>query len=189
MNEPLKQRLVGAAVLIGLAIIFVPSLIDRSDPVNGDTLPAIPQQPKLKVRSHLHVLKLPPPIQADKEMREVAVDVIKKAPAMVKKVAVEVKKAVVEIKKAPVLKKKIAKLDAWVVQLASFKKKENAYTLRDRLRKKRYDAFVQRIKMDGGVVYRVRIGPELKRESAEKLLKRLMKETKLKGIVKKHSRT
>lgn len=76
---------------------------------------------------------------------------------------------------------------AWVVQLGSFSSQENAFALRDKLRKRRYTAFVDDVPGPGKKrVYRVRVGPELLRSRADTLRVQLEKEFKLKGIVVAH---
>jgi Uncharacterized protein conserved in bacteria len=55
--------------------------------------------------------------------------------------------------------------------------------LRDRMRAGGFAAFVERVRVDGKPVYRVRVGPEMKRAQAETLLGRVRREQKLRGIV------
>ena len=51
MEERLKQRLVGAVVLVSLAVVFVPILFDLSDETNGETaanlISEIPERPQV----------------------------------------------------------------------------------------------------------------------------------------------
>jgi DedD protein len=75
---------------------------------------------------------------------------------------------------------------AWVVQVGSFSQSGNALALRDKLRSNGFTAFVEKLKTAEGTVYRVRVGPELKRENAEKQLKQLQLQMNLKGIVMEH---
>jgi len=80
----------------------------------------------------------------------------------------------------------IAKLNqpAWVVQVGSFKNKNNASNLVDKLRVSGFNAFAKEIKYQSGAVRtRVFIGPEFKLASANQLSNKLEKETKMKGIV------
>ena len=48
MDENLKQRIVGAAVLLALAIIFLPSLFYKEKRVEIDTVTQIPPSPKIE---------------------------------------------------------------------------------------------------------------------------------------------
>ncbi len=74
-------------------------------------------------------------------------------------------------------------LSAWVVQLGSFSSKVNADKLNLNLRKAGFPAFVEPIKQDGETAYRVRVGPELLRADADKLLAQIRKKMELEGIV------
>ena len=74
-------------------------------------------------------------------------------------------------------------LSAWIVQLGSFTDEENAESLNKELRKAGYPSFVEPLKKDGKISYRVRVGPEIKRSEALKVLKKLKEKMKLDGIV------
>ena len=74
-------------------------------------------------------------------------------------------------------------LHAWVVQLASLSSESNAVALRDRLRRAGFTAFVERVRVNGKPVFRVRVGPELDRDRAEALRRRLQQTRNLRGIV------
>ena len=71
----------------------------------------------------------------------------------------------------------------WVVQVGSFKKKDNARTLRDRLLAAGYAAFQEKGGDARAPIYRVKVGPEKNRERAESIRKKLRSEFKLKAIV------
>ena len=74
-------------------------------------------------------------------------------------------------------------VSGWAVQLGSFSVQKNALKLRDSLRKKGYASFVEEYTSNGKTSYRVRVGPELTRELASELKKKLKAETKLDGFV------
>ena len=63
----------------------------------------------------------------------------------------------------------------WAVQLGSFSNKENAEDLAASLRKQGYAAFVSQLQTDNGILHRVRIGPQKDRASAEAMAARLAK--------------
>ena len=63
----------------------------------------------------------------------------------------------------------------WAVQLGSFSNKDNAEKLAADLRKQGYAAFLSRLTTDSGPLHRVRIGPQKDRESAEAMAGRLAK--------------
>ena len=61
MHSTLKQRLIGAAVLIALAVIFVPMLVQSPGPETGvgDLSLSIPEQPPRAVQTQELALQLP----------------------------------------------------------------------------------------------------------------------------------
>jgi DedD protein len=74
----------------------------------------------------------------------------------------------------------------WVVQVGSFSKQNNATALRNRLREKGMSSFVVKAQTGKGLVYRVRVGPELERSGAEELQKKILQQTQLKGFVARY---
>lgn len=190
MNEKLKQRLVGAIVLVSLAVIFIPMLLDGGErssmPMFGSNIPDkpdyafepldIPLQPVPPIAEERPVLIDKPEPSPEPESRaEAPVDVPKaaEAPKPESKPEPEPEEATPSSEHAT----------AWVVQVGSFSNSENALSLRNKLRSNGFTAFVEKLKKGSSTIYRVRIGPELKRKNAEAALRRLEQKLKLKGIV------
>ncbi len=63
----------------------------------------------------------------------------------------------------------------WAVQLGSFSNKDNAERLAADLRKQGYAAFLSKLETDNGTLHRVRIGPQKDRDAAEAIAARLAK--------------
>ncbi len=78
------------------------------------------------------------------------------------------------------------KATAWIIQVGSFSNKKNAIKLQNKLRNKKFHAFVEAVKTKSELNYRVRIGPEVKKNVAQKIQKRLKKDLKINGIVMKY---
>ena len=72
---------------------------------------------------------------------------------------------------------------AWVVQLGSFSSEKNARDLNDRLRASGFASFVEPLKQEDSMAYRVRIGPELRRSDAIAVRDKLKKSLDIDGIV------
>ena len=83
-------------------------------------------------------------------------------------------------------KKPVVKETVWAVQVGSFSNRSNALGLKEKLRKKKIHAFVERVLKDNKAVYRVRVGPAVTRKKAEALKQKLKKDLKLSGLVVKH---
>ena len=63
--------------------------------------------------------------------------------------------------------------DSWTVQVGSFSQADNAENLRERLAGQGFEAFVSRVATDAGTMHRVRVGPVPERAAAEQLMARL----------------
>ena len=84
--------------------------------------------------------------------------------------------------------KSVAKSDtissrAWVVQVASFTDRDKALALRDRLRKAKYPTFVESIAVKNTKLFRVRVGPVVRRENADQWQKKIARDFKLKDAL------
>jgi DedD protein len=193
LNKQIKQRLVGAVVLVSLAVIFIPMLLDGG---NNSSMPRfgsnVPHQPELDFEP------LEIPLQPIEPIPEERPRVIHKAeePQAPAAEAEQAKEAeapkpaeTVQAKPAVSSEQKPATQQApiaWVVQVGSFGQSDNAMALRDKLRQNGFTAFVEKYRDNGKTSYRVRVGPELKRETAEKRLAQLKQKLQLKGIIMGH---
>lgn len=192
MERSLKERLVGAAVLVILAVIFIPMLFDdtqETEPViTATNIPPKPDDmsspPEGDFSSRIIPLEqgeantvIPKPEEktADKPIAE-----NKPATDITAATEEQVPSKTAVIDEEPPTN---VGLSAWVVQLGSFTSEENAQVLNQKLRKAGYSAFVEPLKQKTNVVYRVRVGPELKRSDAESIRDELKKTMKLDGIV------
>ena len=207
----LKQRLVGAIVLVALGVIFIPMLLDgeREEEfiVNGSSIPAKPAEVENirqlefstdnsdavseQHRTAENELRIP----VDEHSAPLSPRVKKSAPASKEKpgkarLAKKSHEQTEQLPASTVAKKKTASAvsvtHAWAVQVGSFKQKSNALKLRNKLRKQKYKAFIEGLQSDTQLVYRVRLGPYVSRASAEQVRDRLKVRQNMKGLVVKH---
>lgn len=197
MERRLKERLIGAAVLVMLAVIFIPMILsDSSETEVKIEKSNIPTRPKENFNSRIIPLEesdlTPVPLESSNieiQAQEDPVELVKKEIQQEAMPAPEAESAAKQQEKASVpsepgaSKSKPVGATAWVIQLGSFQSNENASTLNEKLRKAGYPAFVEPLKRSTGMVYRVRVGPELLRSDALKLQEKLKKEMKIEGIV------
>ena len=66
MEQTLKQRLIGAIVLVSLAVIFIPIILEGPDDEWTPRRHSIPQQPQMDYRADME-LELPPETSAVEE--------------------------------------------------------------------------------------------------------------------------
>lgn len=192
MHQRLKERLVGAAVLVVIAVIFIPMLLTGPTDSSSITKTNIPERPTEKFKSKLIPLNDSlKPIEADDSMKGI-ISEAKPVLDVAEEVVNESEKVEPEViekstSKAPIKKKTISDkpvgLTAWVVQLGSFESKVNADKLNLNLRKSGFPAFVEPLTKKGKTSYRVRVGPEILRADADALLKKIKSKMKLDGIV------
>lgn len=196
MERRLKERLIGAAVLVMLAVIIIPMILDDSSDLDGSiTETNIPERPKDNFSSRIVPLQdsdLTPLIEEPvlEVEAEPLVDIQKDevSPPRQDKVSIsEDEKTII----TPVLSSATPVAEAnthmgataWVVQLGSFSSEENARELNEKLRKAGLPSFVEPLKRESKISYRVRVGPELRRSDAQLLLVKINKEMQLEGIV------
>lgn len=76
--------------------------------------------------------------------------------------------------------------EAWTIQLASFSEKSHAEKLVKKLRQKGFPAYVHEAHAEHNSIARVYVGPELNKEKADKLMRKLHEEFRLQGEVIKY---
>jgi DedD protein len=197
METRIKERLVGAIVLVAIVVVVVPELLtgprreaaangSSAAPVRSVTIdlasgergaitrpPLVAQSSSaaaaLQTNSPVALESSPPP--ATQSTQPVAAA----AAAPVPLASVPVKPAIA----APVSARPTAAdggAEGWVVQLGSFSIRENAEHLASTLRGQKYAAFVVEFRGSGRILYRVRVGPEQDRARAEAIAARLAHE-------------
>ena len=179
MDQKLKQRLTGAVVLVSLAVIFVPVILEGPRDEWAPRDHTIPEPPDLGY-SEPAELPLPMPVPAGGKPQHGGDDAA--IPATVPEPpAAPAPRPVV---KAPTPTSEIQSLaTGWYVQVGSFSKTDNADRLRDRLRAAGQPAHRQAVKTGQVTGYRVLVGPSKTRPLAEKLQKLLAAKQQLKGII------
>ena len=208
MRQRLKERLVGAALLALIGVVFIPMLL--SGPVDPARISAnIPKRPDYEPLPRLQPLPLEalaPGPDAEPEDTENTDDSGKrpgmatlKAPSMAD---IAAEKGLAALQDKPEKPEKAAKpeqatkttraappadrqvgLSAWVVQLGAFDSQEKADQLKRRLKQAGFRAFMEPVTGNTQTAYRVRVGPELLRSEADKLQRDIKTAMKLDGIV------
>ena len=195
LDKVYKQRMVGALVLVALAVIFLPMLFTREDEqrqiqVDVPTAPQVPVMPQVQVEP-VPVPEPQPIAEEPAPPEDVAQEQVAPAPAAVasKPVAAVKPPAVTP---AQTVAQAPAKLDttqkrvdanglpvSWSVQLVSLSNRASADNLQKTLRNQGYNAYVR----SSGGMNRVFVGPLLERAEADRLRDLLGKQQNLKGFV------
>ncbi|MEO8492049.1 SPOR domain-containing protein [Pseudomonas sp.] len=209
LDSAYKQRMVGALVLVALAVIFLPMLFSRQDEqrqvvVEAPAAPQAPVMPQVQVEPVVvpEPQALPQePVPSDVEVAQQqaptmpvqpSVPVVKPAPAPAPVVAV--KPAAPAPAPKPVAPQPAApgkpdvgqsRIDpnglpiSWSIQLASLANRESADALQKKLRAQGYNAYIR--SADGK--NRVFIGPLIERAEADRLRDLLGRQQNLNGFV------
>lgn len=189
-DNRLKQRLVGAIVLVALGVIFIPMLLSSDPPGVGMLATNIP--PERVVLDSTPIEVVAPPHSAPEPLpaRPVPLDLADLLPTQPNPPVQESVAADAKMQPSPTSESVAAApagdSAAWVVQLASFTQEANALALKDKLLARRHHAYVEAVEANGSTLYRVRVGPEVRRQSAERLRDQLKRETRLEGLVLAH---
>jgi len=190
MDFLLKQRLVGAIVLVALGVIFIPVLLDGPDQTLVPEMEALPEPIDQQLHKPLDAFPAPNAIPEEPQRSIVMTD---PEPEPASETRPEEASAPVQPVKQPeplsppaVAEQKPLKpgpLASWVVQAGSFSSEQNALRLRDKLREAAFVTQVEKARVGGKSHYRVRVGPFLERAGAEKSRKQLLDKFAIKGRV------
>jgi DedD protein len=198
MDESLKARLIGAAVLVALAVLLIPELLSgrkTAEPqptdsaeargtrtftieLNGGTAPGDLQPPpvvEVPATSPVAVVEQPtvePPVAAAAESgpEPAPEPVAPREPATVASVPQAVPDMPpVETAPAPAA----VTPGGWAVQVGAFGSATAAQRLVKDLQGAGFPAYVSPVTRSGKTLHRVRVGPEAGREDANRLAERL----------------
>jgi DedD protein len=173
MEEGLKRRLIGAAVLASLAVIFVPMLFEEP-PSQPPPLPPLPSKPP-EVDFASQMLREEVPAVTPLAPREPAPEPTPPAaPPEPAPVAAAEPAPAPAPEPAPERTEPPTGLAAWVIQAASLSSQENADRLVARLREADLPTpDPELVDIKGKRFYRVRVGPVVERAEAEAMLGRV----------------
>jgi DedD protein len=187
MERALKERIIGAIVLVIFVVLVVPIFLD-GPPEDGEIvservlLPGQKDQNNKTVvlergRSEPIPVASEPEGDTEKPEESPAQPEVKQPtpePIPQQEVAREEQDPASQPRSEPA-KPTASTTGMWAVQLGSFSKKENAEKLAADLRKQGYAAFLSQLQSSAGELHRVRIGPQKDRASAEAMAARLLK--------------
>jgi len=191
IDRTITYRLIGASIMVLSAAIVLPLILDGERPSELDIQVQVTKPPMFPVveiaqvqpissledksssseeRSPNDIRLIPVPSSA-KDVKTIAKTELETAKSEVKPVV-----------KAPEKQTTVA-ADRWVVQIATFKSRENATRLVEKLKGSKYDAY----STTTSSLHKVYVGPEFKRDTSEKIRNDIKKQFNLAGIVVKFS--
>lgn len=180
MDRALKERIVGATILVLVMVLVVPIFLD-GPPGNGEIISQrvpLPGQADQKMQTVILNRDRSDPLPANSGNATIVPPPVPRP--TVRKQADTVSRPTASPQPAvqlPATKQtEVASTTGmWVVQLGSFGEQENAERLAADLRKQGFVAFLSRLSTSSGRLHRVRIGPQKDRKSAEAMAEKLRK--------------
>jgi DedD protein len=194
-----KHRIVGAIVLVLLAVIILPMVLKDNMPAVSEApvpeaptpdtrvvvTPVTPEAPQTSASEPVVIktipsLVAPPASPAPQADSPAATDAA--APAAEPAVA-PVPDSAAKPAKSPAPSVAAVK-KGWIVQLGVFGQTDNATRMKDDLKRHGYSVSFDRITLDKGQGVRVRVGPYASESEARAALARIQKDTGIKGVVR-----
>lgn len=178
MDRSLKERVIGAIVLVVVAVLIVPVFLDgtANDAEIVSEVVTLPGQNAQESMTQVVVLNrdraepVPTSAAASAPTETKPEPVISKPQAAAKETVAPAVSVAKEPPSAPE-----SSTGMWAVQLGSFSNQENAERLAAELRKQGYAAFLSRLDTGSGALHRVRIGPQKDRDGAASVAAQLGK--------------
>ncbi|MBD9398192.1 SPOR domain-containing protein [Pseudomonas sp. PDM11] len=202
LDSGTKQRIVGALVLVALAVIFLPMLLSRPDElrhvvVDAPSIPAKPVTPEIEMQPVIvpDPQELPQePVPVDSSPTDQAQPPVEQSiselpasepaaptpPPAAQPAPSKPAEVAPPPQKAPAERLDVNSLPvSWSVQLASLSSRPGAENLQKTLRSQGYNAYIRTA--DG--MNRVFVGPLVERVEADRLRDQLNRQHKLNGFV------
>ncbi|MEM6513454.1 MAG: SPOR domain-containing protein [Pseudomonadota bacterium] len=196
MDRALKERIIGAVVLVVFVVLVVPVFLDGPEgPTEVQTrsipLPGQSEQPdKVVVLPRDRTEPMPAPVVQPQQDDAASPDEASEPPAaaesadddaVVVAAAPETAAAILEDDDEPTpeparsepVAPSPAATGMWAVQLGSFSSEANANRLAAELKRKGFGAFLSRVPGSSGELLRVRVGPQENRQAATRMAERL----------------
>jgi len=203
LNDILKQRLVGALILVALGVVFWPIIFVEPGDVLGKEVRRIPARPAVDTSPLLapnkqglrESVQLQARAKLEREQSEIdqaqqrtvaepphKVEASASTKTAAAKPAKQIKKTRTEAPIKPALDSEGVPI-AWILQVASVSSADKAEALRKRLLALGYKAYVKKIRRSGNSLLRVYIGPKFERAKLERMTKTIDDEFAVKSMV------
>ncbi|WNO10986.1 SPOR domain-containing protein [Teredinibacter sp. KSP-S5-2] len=170
MDDGLKQRIIGAFVLLAIAVIFVPVLFDKERIEPLDRTTQLPPAPHIEPI----IIQEPEPTKAPEEAK----------PAE-KMFLPDDSEPVDDRNDIPRLNEKGVP-NAWVLQVASFRFEGHAKQFKEKLNADGYKAYTQVVQTKHGKMVRVFVGPKMNKSSLLKDKEAIEKKHKTSSMILKY---
>ena len=187
MDRALKERIIGAAVLVVFVVLVVPVFLDgppESGEIVSERVPLPGQAAEGETRTVVLARDRDEPVPTPAPVSVASAKTPQPEPRQTAQTVQPDPEPRPESEEKPAPAEPAAQQAAvpadsptgmWAVQLGSFGNQQNAERLAADLRKQGFAAFLSQLSTATGQLHRVRIGPQKDRESAEAIAEKLAK--------------
>lgn len=183
-----KHRIIGAVIVVSLAVIFVPMILDRREApaelsASDEASAGGAQTGESKV--------VVTPVRPEPRKQTAKVEVPAPAPSAARPTTPETASsgapsgqpaAVAKPARKPESKTAALK-DSWMVQVGTFTNSANATRLEEQLKKHGHPVRTERVALDSGNAVRLRVGPFADKALAVKAQAQIHKQVGVQGVV------
>lgn len=198
MAAALKNRLVGTVILVAVAVIILPDMLDGKKSSNGDVFVNVPAAPAKKP------IVNPEPFPEERVVASAQrpVEIVNEKPvdepdSPAQSTPATDSDSSAQVNNSPnddLARQTVVEApeeseqnNSWVIQLGSFRHQKNVKQLLDKLENAGYRAFSRPIETSSGPLTKVFVGPNLNKRELDGALSHLQDLTGLRGKVTRFS--
>ena len=205
MDQNIKNRLVGIAVVSALAVIFLPMVLDGSGVQKKELQVVIPPQPEVESNSEFvfKQIDLQEKVEAIPDLEPRLVDeksgsnpepTVSTNPVETSETEPDEQETLAKLEEpgdeeAETSQPAKSGGDSWVLQVGSFQDRQKALVQRDKLRKSNIAAvFIEQFNTGNKASFRVRLGPFTNRDLTRVAQNKIKAKHDIDGIIMKYER-
>ena len=185
MASALQNRLVGTIILVALAVIFLPDILDGKKQSSQDVFVELPARPAMQDVDPAEDFPTERVKQAATRQIEIvnerAIDDPQEDEATASAEISQQQAEPVDLEKEN--QQSTSQGVGWVIQLGSFRHQKNVRDLLDKLQTAGYRGFSRPVKTSSGELIKVFVGPDLQKDKLEKAVPHLKELTQLQGHI------
>lgn len=192
-----KHRIIGAIIVVSLAVIFVPMILgEREPPSRPGPVIEVPKRGETENLADTRVVVVPvEPIKSASSLR-------RRVPSTTKSIDTAQTESNTQAEKSarpPVNSKALAtktvsarvpkssaRTQGWIVQVGTFASLSNATRLRDKLKTSGYSVDEENITLEGNKAVRLRVGPFQDKPAALRARANIQNDLGVQGVVLSH---
>lgn len=195
MKEAVKHRLIGAAVITAIAVLFLPSFFKDRQAYQVNTESQIPDRPSITAidfnepeqAEGIEPAPAPETMFVPEESTALPADVMNDVKPIAATSSAGAQSSIASKAVTPAVAEMPLNAqglpDAWVIQVASLGNSEAAIKLRDQLQREGHKAYIRSVDGGNSKIHRVFIGPKLDKAETLTLKTQIDKRFNVKSMV------